>query len=81
MDKRGKFLAVATNSLRLNKYGGGTHAELAVLRKAGPKTRTIIVCRIGRNGILRPIEVCPACQRILNKKGILYYTIKGVPIK
>ena len=32
--------------------------------------KTIVICRVGRSGNLRPIDPCPACQRVAAKYGI-----------
>jgi tRNA(Arg) A34 adenosine deaminase TadA len=78
LDKNGKVLATAVNRPRLDKLGGGSHAEIEVLRKAGRRIKTIIICRIGNTGLLRAIHCCENCLRVLNKLGIRVYSI--VPI-
>ena len=76
-DRRGDFLGIATNSPRINCKGGGLHAEIALLRKYGPKIHSLILCRFGHSGIPRPIEPCEACRRVLTKKGIKVSILKG----
>ena len=75
LDKQGKVLATAVNRPRFNRKGGGEHAEMVVLQKAGPKTHSIMICRIGNSGDLLEIEPCDTCKRILDKKGIRVYSV------
>ena len=75
LDKNGNVLATAVNRPRFNYKGGGLHAEIAVLKKAGPKTHSIVICRIGNAGDLLKIEPCEQCQKILDKKGIKIYSV------
>lgn len=66
---------------QFGKRGGGKHAERQIMAEAGPRgIKTIIICRIGGNGVLRPIDPCPTCQAIADKLGIKIYTIPGVPV-
>jgi cytidine deaminase len=73
-NKRGELIATAVNKPRLAKLGGGEHAEMALLRKARG-IRSIVVCRVGHSGIVRPIEICDACRKVLNKLNIKAVTI------
>ena len=75
LNKHGKVVATAINRPRFSRYGGGVHAEMAVLHKAGPKIKTIIICRVGANGAILPINPCSRCKRVLNKLGIKVYTV------
>ena len=69
-DSRGRFVGSAVNSPRFHKDGGGVHAELALLRKFGPKIHKILLCRVGRSGNMLPFDPCPQCQKVLSKKNI-----------
>jgi len=75
-DKNGKILATAVNRPRFSRKGGGVHAELIALRKGGPKTHSIMICRVGNSGNLLGIEPCKNCQRILDKLGIRVYSVE-----
>lgn len=69
-DKHTNFVGSAVNSPRFHKDGGGIHAEIRLLRKFGPRIKTILLCRVGNSGVPRPIEPCPACRKVLDKKKI-----------
>ena len=66
-DKRGRIVATARNYPRFNYEGGGVHAEMALLKKAGVRVRTLLLCRMNRIGVLKRIDPCPACQRVLDR--------------
>lgn len=75
LNRYGKIIATAYNRPRLNRLGGGLHAELEVIRKGGPAVCSIILCRIGNAGKLRIIHPCEFCSRIVSKLGIKIYTL------
>lgn len=75
LDKMGNILATAVNRPRFSKKGGGVHAEIIALRKGGPKTHSIIICRIGNAGDVLAIEPCENCKRILDKLKIKVYSV------
>lgn len=75
LDKSGNVLATAVNQPRFSRKGGGIHAEILALRKGGPKTSSIMICRIGNSGNLLGIEPCKNCKRILYKLGIRVYSV------
>ena len=77
-DKRGKYLGITVNYQRFSKKGGGVHAEIKALRTFGKRLRTIVLLRSGHSGILRPIECCPACSKVMSANKIKVVTIKGV---
>ena len=76
-DRRGKYLGTAFNYSRFNRHGGGVHAEMALLHKFGPKIKTILICRVGKAGELRPIDPCIRCKKVLDKMKIKIMTVKG----
>lgn len=76
IDAQGNFLAIGVNKKRLNHKGGGIHAEIDCIRKAGPRLRTIVLCRVNRSGEVLPIDPCEHCQKILDKKGLKIVTIQ-----
>lgn len=75
LDKQGNVLATAVNRPRFSREGGGVHAEMVVLEKAGPSIHTIVICRVGNKGDLLPIHPCKNCQKVLDKKGIRVYSV------
>ena len=66
----GDPLCCAFNSPRFSRKGGGVHAEMKVLHKSPPNLKTIILCRINKNGDLRPIHPCETCARKAAEKGV-----------
>jgi cytidine deaminase len=75
--KNGNIIASATNRPRFDREGGGQHAEMAVLEKAGSKNvASIVLCRIGNGGDILPIEPCKRCQKVLDKEGIKVLTVR-----
>ena len=75
LDFKGNIVGSAFNSLRFNCYGGGIHAEMALLSRYGSHIKTIILCRVGRTGLVLPIHPCEKCQKILDKMGVKVVTI------
>lgn len=76
LDKGGNVIATATNRPRFGRKGGGIHAEILALRKGGPKTHSIVLCRIGHGGELLDISPCQHCKRILDKFKIKVYSLE-----
>ena len=71
LNHKGEIVIKTTNSPFLNKYGGGHHAEAKIFSKAEQKNiKTIIICRIGKNGNLLPIDPCSSCAATAKKLGI-----------
>ena len=77
LDKGGNVLATAVNRPRFSRKGGGVHAEMIALRKGGPKTTSIMICRVGNAGDLLDIQPCKNCQKIIDKLGIKVYSINS----
>ena len=75
LDKGGNVLATAVNRPRFSRKGGGVHAEMIAIRKGGPKTHSIMICRVGNSGNLLDISPCENCQKILDKLGIKVYSV------
>ena len=78
-DKKGNVLGHATNSHSknwnvLDKCGEGRegttrHAERVLLERYRDLVKTIVICRIGRSGNLRPINPCKTCIKAAAKYG------------
>lgn len=79
-DKNGKYLGCSVNefspSMRLSDRGVGIHAEMNLIKRYRDKLKSIIICRVGNSGILRPIKPCKACHNCATKLGITIYTLK-----
>ena len=78
LNSRGDVIASSTNKHKGCGKGLGLHAEVELIRKYGRKIRSIVLCRVGRSGILRNIHPCPSCQKILDKMNIRVYSIAGI---
>ena len=70
LNSKGELIGSATNSPRFSRYGGGIHAEMALLHRYGTNIKTIIICRVGGNGTPLPIKPCDKCQKVLDKLKI-----------
>jgi deoxycytidylate deaminase len=70
-NRNGDCVAKATNLHRFGHKGGGLHAEMRVMAQAKRKgVRSILICRIGNGGALKPIEPCECCARKAAELGI-----------
>lgn len=70
LNKRGEVICSCTNMPRFSRYGGSVHAEMHVMRKAGPGLTTIILCRVGSKGNLLKIDPCPKCAEKAKELGV-----------
>ena len=89
-DKKGNVLGMSVNKhskwdvLEKNEIGrSGTaiHAERRLLAQYGDNIKTILICRVGRSGKLRPIDPCPACRKAADKLGVKIMTIENEEAK
>ena len=76
LDHKGNLLGSSFSSFRFSRYGGGLHAEMALLHRYGANIKTMIICRVGRSGEILPIDSCSRCQKVLNKMGIKVIALK-----
>lgn len=74
-DKNGKVLGSTFNRCRFSRYQGGEHAEALLIRRYRSHLKTILICRVNKNGGLLPIEPCNACSNLARKMGIQIKTI------
>lgn len=77
-DAKGDILGHVTNSHSqfnvLDGGGGGRagtarHAERILLARYKNLVKTIVICRTGRSGAIRPIDPCPTCRKVAAKYG------------
>lgn len=78
-DKKGEILGHVTNSHSKNwnvlekcgvgRAGTSEHAERRLLQRYRDLVKTIVICRIGRSGEIRPINPCKACLKVASKYG------------
>lgn len=76
LNKKGEVLYTAFNKHRFNRQGGGIHAEMEVMLKAGPGLKRILLCRIGNAGDLLPIHPCSICARKANELNVKIISVK-----
>lgn len=84
-DAKGDILGHSTNNHSPNwnvclkesvgRSGTGQHAERVLLRRYKNLVKTILICRIGRSGIIRPIDPCPTCKKVAAKYGVKIISI------
>ena len=78
-DAKGDILGHVTNSHSKNwnvlekekvgRAGTAIHAERRILQQYKDLVKTIVICRVGRSGDVRPIDPCPVCQKVASKYG------------
>jgi len=78
-DAKGDILGHVTNSHSENwnvlekcscgRAGTGSHAERRLLKRYKDLVKTILICRVGHSGEIRPIDPCPVCQKVARKYG------------
>jgi hypothetical protein len=76
MDKNGTIINIQMNKPRFHRKGGGIHAEEAIMRSSGKNLKEILILRVGRSGIPRPIDPCKKCKKIADKLGVRIRKIK-----
>lgn len=76
LNRAGVVVAVGFSRQRYNRAGGGWHAEDHIFRVARKRgVVEIIICRVGKSGVVRPIEPCRRCSHLADVLGI---TIRSV---
>ena len=87
-NKKGDVLGTATNvhavwnvlesdGNGVGRRGTARHAERQILAKYGKSVKTIVICRVGKSGDLRPIDPCPTCAKVAAKMGVKIVSIKA----
>jgi len=85
-DKKGDVLGCVSNSHSawdvvksdgVGRPGTGVHCERTLMSRYGVNIKTIVICRIGHGGDLRPIEPCSVCQKAARKLGIKILTVSS----
>jgi cytidine deaminase len=71
----GEVVFSAVNTPRFSRPGGGNHAEMIVLLRAGPGLKSIVLCRVSRNGGLRKIHPCGRCLEKARELGVRIYGV------
>ena len=84
LDKKGCVLGHMTNKHSVwnviekdghGRAGTARHSERLLMQRYQGVVKTIILCRVGRSGELRPIDPCPVCSKIAAKLGVKIVSI------
>lgn len=73
---KGEMIGSITNTPRFSRYGGGIHAEAALIKRYRGHLKTILICRVNTNGGLLPIDPCDKCQKLADKFNIKITSVK-----
>jgi len=76
VNAKGEVIASCTNRRRFSKLGGSIHAEMQVMKTAPKSLSTIILCRVGKRGLLRPIDPCIVCSTKAKELGVKILPIR-----
>lgn len=76
---KGEIIGSVVNQPRFSKPNGGWHAEALLIGRYGSNLKTIIICRVNKNGGLCPISPCKNCQKLADKYGIKITSIMESP--
>lgn len=89
-DSKGDILGHVTNSHSENwnviekfsegRAGTGTHAERRLLKRYKNLVKTILICRVGHSGKIRPIDPCPVCQKVAKKYGAKIISVSDLNV-
>jgi deoxycytidylate deaminase len=74
-NNKGELICSSFNKPRFHRQGGGVHAEMNVMAKAGPGLKTVLICRVNAHGKLLPIDPCKFCAEKAKELGIKIVTI------
>lgn len=85
-DKKGDILGHVTNKhsnwdVLVKEKGQGRsgtakHAERLLMQRYKGLIKTILICRVGHSGLIRPIDPCPACKKVADKLGISIISVQ-----
>lgn len=76
LTKKGNILGYSYCNHRFNRYGGGIHAEQALIKRYGSRIDTILIMTVNKNGGILPIEPCEVCSKLADKLGIKIKSIE-----
>ena len=85
-DKKGDVLGYARNNHavwnvlannHVGRAGTARHAERILMSRYGENIKSILICRVGHGGDLRPIDACSACKKVADKLGIKITSVKN----
>lgn len=86
-DAKGDILGHCTNSHSKNwnviekdkvgRPGTAQHAERRLMRIYKERISTILICRVGNSGEIRPIDPCATCKKVADKYGIKIISVQS----
>lgn len=87
-DKKGDVLGTSSNvhavwnvlesdENGIGRRGTARHAERLLMGRYGKHIKTIVICRVGKSGELRPIDPCPTCAKVAEKMGVKIVSIEA----
>ena len=84
-DKKGNVLGHMTNKHSawdvlekengIGRAGTAKHAERLLMQRYQGIVKTIVICRVGYSGELRPISPCRTCKKVAAKLGVRIVSI------
>lgn len=69
VDRRGRFIAISTNSPLFAHRS--RHAEETLMHKAPRSLAKVLIARVGKRGNWLPIDPCERCMAMASKRGIV----------
>jgi len=68
---KNEIIGKVSNQPRFDRKNGSIHAEMKLMRTAGPGLVKILICRVGESGKnFLPIDPCPMCLEKAKELGI-----------
>ena len=73
---KGDLIYIGSNRPRFHRPGASLHAEMLCMLRAGPGLKTIIICRVGKGGDVKPIDPCKTCKEKARELGIKIISVE-----
>ena len=70
----GRVILSTFNRPRFYHPGGGTHAEMDIMRRCGKNLKSILICRVNPKGKILPLHPCSVCKAKADELGIKIYS-------
>jgi len=75
-DYKNEVIGYSSNKPLFDRKHGGLHAEECLMNQYKQNIKTILICRVNKNGVFRPIEPCSKCSNKANKLNIKIVSIE-----
>jgi len=66
------------NRPRFSKYGGGIHAEMALMSRYKDNIKTIVILRLSEANTVRPVHPCQRCQAKADEMNIKIISLSNI---